>query len=92
MEQHHKAPFVAKKLGVDTRTVKKACELGEMEYIKVAGVIVIPESAVEAYRSGSKSRQVIALEKRLNEVQQELERKNELIRKITGDLMKEVEL
>lgn len=92
MEQHHKANVVAKYLGVDTRTVKKACDLGELEYIKIAGVITIPESAIDAYRSGSKSRQVIALEKRLKELQQELERKNGVIRRITGDLMKEVEI
>jgi len=92
MEQHHKANVVAKYLGVDTRTVKKACDLGELEYIKIAGVITIPESAIETYRQGAKSRQVIALEKKLKAVQQELERKNEVIRRITGDLMKEVEL
>lgn len=92
MEQHHKANIVAKYLGVDTRTVKKACEEGELEYIKIAGVIVIPESSIERYKQGAKSRQVLVLEKKIDELSEELRRKNQLIIKITGDLMREVNL
>lgn len=92
IDPHFKISEVADQLHVDARTIKKACLDGEIEYLQIGNVMTIPVSAIQPYQNKQKSRQVIVLEKQLKELREELYRKNEIIRKVTSDLMKEVQI
>jgi len=90
--EHFKISEVADQLHVDARTIKKACLDGELDYFQIGNVMTIPVSAIQPYQNKQKPRQVIILEKQLKELREELNRKNEIIRKVTSDLMREVKL
>lgn len=90
--EHFKISEVADQLHVDARTIKKACLDGEIEYFQIGNVMTIPITAIQPYQNKQKPRQVIVLEKQLKELREELNRKNEIIRKVTSELMREVEL
>jgi len=92
IDEHFPISKVAERLHIDTRTIKKDCIDGKLDYLQIGNTITIPVSAITNYQNKQKPRQVIVLEKQVKELREELNRKNDIIRKVTADLMREVSL
>lgn len=89
MEKHYKLKCVADTLSVDVETLRSACLNGEIEYLKIRSVMVIPESALRPYKDGQKPRVVYLLEKENERLRAENEALKNVMKSVAGTLLKE---
>jgi len=86
MEKYIKATDLAKTLGVHPKTIKAAYLKGQLAGKEITSVLLIAESSLDPYKEG-KSAMAQRYEKRITELEKEVERLTAVMQKAAGALL-----
>lgn len=90
VEQHYNLRTLSKLLDIPQAELRRACKDGELEFFLTGKTITVPESAIQPFGKGQKPRQVILLERRIEALEEENDRLQEVLRQIASLSIREV--